>query len=144
VPLKTLLLNLLTFGYYGLKELAKLRNEEIAKAKEITNSASEIKNKLERTIPRPVPIQIFNTESDEYLRRIYEVAKDPAVRFFLYNIQQDVYDMLNNATDEKATEIMGMSKGIKYLLQGIETTRKQYEDASRKTPEIRTEDAIYV
>lgn len=144
MPLKTIIMNIITLGYYGLQEFSKMRKEEVEKAKALTEKAQKLSDHFERVAPRMVPLQIYDTNSTEYLRRISEFANDPAVKFFLYNIQQDVYEMLNTATDEKAVEIMGMSKGIKYLLRGVESTRMQYNDMmTPKQPETAGEQ-VYV
>jgi len=144
MPLRTLILNILTFGYYGLKELSKLRNAELEKAREIADSATELHIKMQKTPARMVHIQAYDPNSEEYLRKITEFAKDPAVVFFMFNIQQDIYGMLNQATDDKAVEIMGMSKGFKYLLQGLDSAVREYKEISTAKKPVNESDGVYV
>lgn len=128
MPLKTLILNILTFGYYALK---KAYEDKINRVKQVTQEAEDFHNSLKQLPAKMIMIQPYNADNVEYQRKILEISQDPALRYFLYNIQQDIFEMLNHATDEKAVEIMGMSKGIKYLLKAIEANNLNYEENSK-------------
>jgi hypothetical protein len=144
MPLKSLIMNLLTLGWWGLKELKRVRDAEIENAKAVTSKAEEIAQHYNLKPPRMVHIQSFDTIDPEYQRKIVEISKDPAFRFFLFNVQQDIFELLNNATADKASEIMGMSKGIKYLIQGLNTTIQAYTTKKEPAPNNIDGEQLYV
>lgn len=144
MPLKTIIMNILTFGIYGLKKLSELKAEELKTARSLTERASALTELAEKSPPRMVSIQAFKTTDYEYLRKIAEISDIPEFRFFCFNVQRDIFELMNSATDEKAVEIMGMSKGFKYFLKILESSRAEYKELTVKKPEIETEDSVYV
>ena len=144
MPLKHIIMNLITLGWWGIKEIRKIRDNEIQNAREVAATAEGIVQQYSLKPPRMIHIQSYNTMDPEYQRRISEISKDSAFRYFLFNVQQDIFELLNSATADKSAEIMGMSKGIKYLIQGLNTTEQAYSSPKKAEPNNREGDQVYV
>lgn len=130
MSLKNFLMTIFTFGWNYRKmylEMHKQVHNDTDRVKEVVYKAEKAQKQYLRKAPRVIQGSIYDTTDPEYMRHMYEVAKHPIFIFFLQNVRMDVYEMLNNVTDDKAVEVMGMSKGLKHFIDSLSAVVSRYE-----------------
>lgn len=131
MSLKAIIMNIITFGAYYRKMYKEMHSQvhnDTAVVQDMIGRAKRAKERYETRTPRAITIQSYDFADSQPLNYIHETAKHPIFKYFLHSVTLDVYEMLNNATDDKAIEIMGMSKGIKYLTDRLNGLAVEYED----------------
>jgi len=130
--LRDFIYQLISFGGYSRKlyrELHDSFNKDIANTREVVAQAKAAEDNYNKKPTRFSVIEAFDANSPEFQKQILELSKSATFRWLVFSTEQDVYDMMNNATGEKAVEIMGMSKGLRYfrtVIDGICKSRQEF------------------
>ena len=119
-------------------EILNERLEEEAKTGSALNilieKAELAKYNYDKKPARYTLLKPFQSDSNTYQRAIQEIATNENFLFLMYTIEQDIFNMLNEANEEQATEIMGMSKGFAFVKTSVRELANAYL-ASMKTEE---------
>ena len=137
MSLKHFIVNAITFGSYYRKMYKQMHGQvhkDTELVQDMVNRAKRAKKNYENRTPRAITIQSYDFTDNQPLNYMHETAKHPIFKYFLHSVTLDVYEMLNNATDDKAVEIMGMSKGIKYLTDRLNGLAVEYEEMQNAIP----------
>lgn len=124
------LFEVITFGGYSRRVLARLSKtiaDDAKGASKAVKSAARAKVAYEAKPPQMVVIVPPESNDPAYPRALKELVNDAHYKWLMYSVEQDIFQMLNNATDDKAVEIMGMAKGFQYLRSATYTIIERYE-----------------
>jgi hypothetical protein len=113
---KTILLNALTFGWHQLTVLRKEKEKELAQARDTLRRAQETHKTVMKAPPIMIPISNLVTSDTEYVNAIAEIRKNKAFQHLVFNVRQDMVDLIVAQKADSAVEIMGMLKGMDYFL----------------------------
>ena len=114
--LKKILLNIITFGWHQLVLLRKEKEAELAQASATLRRAQETHQAVLKAPPRMIPISDMVTSDTEYVNAIAGIRQNKAFQHLVFNIRQDMVDLIVAQKADTAVEIMGMLKGMDYFL----------------------------
>jgi len=113
-----MMLDVITFGGHSRKlyrEIHASFHKGIEETREAVIKADNAKLTYENKPVRATVITPFKGSDPVFQKEIFELSTNPSFQWLVFSAQQDIYEMLNNATGDKAIEIMGMSKGMAHF-----------------------------
>lgn len=120
--LRQMIMDVITFGSLSRKlyrEIHSNFHQGIKETREAVKVADNAKLTYEKKPVRTTVISPFDNLDPVFQKEIFELSKNPSFQWVVHSTQQDIYEMLNSITDDKAIEVMGMVKGMTYFKKVI-------------------------